>query len=311
MKIVVTGGAGFIGSHICEALHLENDVHVIDNLRSGYKKNLDGLDITFHENDIRNPEILDEILPGTETVFHLAALISVPESMEEPAECISINTFGTVNLLEACKRHKVKNIVLSSSAAIYGDNPDVPKKETMLPEPRSPYGITKLDGEYYFDLYRREYNMNAVCCRYFNVFGPRQDPSSQYAAAVPIFISNALQNRDIKIYGDGLQTRDFIFVKDIAAANNFLAENGIKDNSLPLCNVFNVGYGKSITINDLAEKCIEITGSSSKIIYMPERPGDVKHSLADNSRLKQSGCNLNSDMNTGLEKTIDYFSSKI
>ena len=205
------------------------------------------------------------------------------------------------DLFHFAARAKVKKVVLSSSAAIYGDNPVTPKVETMLPEPKSPYAITKLDGEYYCKMFADEGRVPTACLRYFNVFGPRQDPKSQYAAAVPIFIDRAVKNEPITIFGDGEQTRDFVFVKDIVAANVFFATQSKSTG------VFNVAYGRRITINDLARTICRLTGSRSEIKYLPERPGDVKHSLASIEKLKATGFTPTSDFSTGLEKTIQFF----
>ena len=212
-KIVVTGGCGFIGSHIVtEAVSRGLEVTIIDNLHTGKKSNvasfIESKQVKWVNASIMNKEVLNAELKNAQNVFHLAALISVPESMEKPHDYVDINVQGTLNVLEACKHNQVESITLSSSAAIYGDNPNIPKVEEMLPEPKSPYAVTKLDGEYYFDLYTREHGIRATALRYFNVFGPRQDPKSQYAAAMPIFISKSVKNEPIVIYGDGNQTSD-------------------------------------------------------------------------------------------------------
>ncbi len=304
-KCVVTGGAGFIGSHIVEMLCARGDeVVVYDNLKSGYLHNIQPF-ITQHDVEMIHGDIMDrdhmvEVFAGATSVFHLGALISVPESMAKPVDYVTINAIGSLNVLEACRLAKVKNVVLSSSAAIYGNNPTIPKVETMIPEPLSPYAVTKLDGEYYFQMYRAQYGLNAVALRYFNVFGPRQDPKSQYAAAVPIFIDKALKNEDITIFGDGEQTRDFIYVKDIAQGNLLAAEKG--------GDVFNVAWGQRITVNDLAKTIIKLTHSTSAIVYLPERAGDIKHSMADNQKIvKKLGFAATSTLESGLRDTIAYF----
>jgi UDP-glucose 4-epimerase len=304
MKILVTGGAGFIGSHIVEHFQGKADVRVLDNLRSGYLKNLEGLDHEFIEGSITDRAAVRAALGGVDYVFHMAAMISVPESMQKPVECVEINTTGTLIVLEEAAKAGVKKLCFSSSAANYGDNPTVPKLETMLPEPKSPYAITKLDGEYYCDMFSREGKIKTGVMRYFNVFGPRQDPGSAYAAAVPIFIDKAVKNETITIFGDGEQTRDFIYVKDIVAANVFLAMNDTPPG------FFNVAYGGRLTINDLAKKIIELTGSSSKIDYAPERAGDVKHSMASVDKIKAAGFVPASSFDEGLEATIKFFRSK-
>jgi UDP-glucose 4-epimerase len=300
MNILVTGGAGFIGSHIVEHFHRDHRVTVLDSLRSGYRKNVDPFDVDFVEGSVTDEGLVDKVTEGVDYVFHLAALVSVPESMEKPGETVRINTIGILNVLEAARRHGVKKVVLSSSAAIYGDNPKVPKIEDMLPEPKSPYAVTKLDGEYYLKMFHQEYGLETVSLRYFNVFGPRQDPKSQYAAAIPIFMARALRNEDLTIFGDGEQTRDFIFVKDVVKANVLATTPGVTG-------LYNVARGEKITINDLARRIIEMTGSSSKIVYTSERPGDVKHSLADTARIRSLGFVPSASREEGLSETVAYF----
>jgi UDP-glucose 4-epimerase len=304
MKILVTGGAGFIGSHIVEHFQGKATVRVLDNLRSGFKHNLAGLECEFIEASILDREAVRRATTGVDYVFHLAAMISVPESMSKPIECDEINTQGTLVVLEEAAKARVKKLILSSSAAIYGDNPVVPKVETMLPEPKSPYAVTKLDGEYYCGMFTAEKRLQTACLRYFNVFGPRQDPKSQYAAAVPIFIDRALKNEPITIYGDGGQTRDFIYVKDIAAANAFFATQS------PASGVFNVAYGRKITINDLCREICQLTGSKSLIKHAPERAGDVKHSMAEIEKLRSAGFAPQGNLAAGLKETAEFFRSK-
>ncbi len=304
MKIVITGGAGFIGSHLAEYWSNQGaEVHIIDSLRSGFEKNIKEFsNVVFHKGSIVNKELTLEVLKNTDYVFNLAALVSVPESLEKPEECIDINVKGLLNILDAAKVHKVKKVVHSSSAAIYGDDPRLPKDISMRPKPQTPYGITKLDGEYYLQMYFEQYGLPTTSLRYFNVFGPRQDPKSQYAAAIPIFVFKALKNEPITIYGDGEQTRDFVYVKDVVKANVLAAENE------KVTGVFNVANEKAITINELAKLIIKTTNSKSKIIYEDERPGDIKHSLAS---IKETRENLNFepsyDLISSLETTIKYF----
>lgn len=200
MKILVTGGAGFIGSHIVE--HYQDkaeEIRVLDNLRTGYLKNLDGLKHTFIEGSICDRELVRQAVQGVDYIFHMAALVSVPESMSKIGECIDINVNGLLNVLEEASAAGVKKIVLASSAAIYGDNPTVPKLETMYPEPKSPYAITKLDGEYYLNMFRAEGKVNTAAVRFFNVFGPRQDPKGAYAAAVPISLKSRQGRRHHRV----------------------------------------------------------------------------------------------------------------
>jgi UDP-glucose 4-epimerase len=301
MRILVTGGAGFIGSHIVEHFQGQADVRVLDNLRSGFKHNLAGLKADFIEASILDRDAVRHALEGADYVFHLAAMVSVPESVQQPIQCNEVNTEGTLILLEEAARAKVKKLVFSSSAAIYGNNPASPKFETMLPEPKSPYAITKLDGEFYCKMFTDERGLSAVCLRYFNVFGPRQDPKSQYAAAVPIFISRALKNEPLTIYGDGEQTRDFVYVKDIAAANAFFATQSTATG------VFNVACGQRMTINHLAKTVIRLTDSRSEISYSAIRAGDVKHSMASIDKLRGCGFAPATGVADGLDATIAFF----
>ena len=303
-KVVVTGGAGFIGSHIVEHwINAGAEVHIIDNLRSGFLSNVQLFpQAIFHQVSITEREKVFKILENVDYVHHLAAMISVPESVDKPQECVEININGLLNVLDACKENGVKKIVFSSSAAIYGENPESPKRTDMRPQPKSPYGITKLDGEYYLQMYTEQYGLGAVSLRYFNVFGPRQDPKSQYAAAVPIFIEKAIQNEPITIYGDGEQTRDFIFVKDVVKANVLAATNDSVNG------VFNVALGKASSINEIAKGIISLTNSKSRIVYQPERKGDIKHSLADvENTISALSFTFDFTLQQGLDETVSFF----
>ncbi|MDD3703915.1 MAG: NAD-dependent epimerase/dehydratase family protein [Lentisphaerae bacterium] len=303
MRVLITGGAGFIGSHLAEHFQGRAEVRILDNLRSGHRENLDGLKVEFIEGDICDRATVKGAMRDVDYVFHLAAMISVPESMFKPIECAEINVKGLLIVLEEAAAAGVRKLCFSTSAAIYGDNPVMPKHEGMLPEPKSPYAITKLDGEYYCGMFTATGKLQTACLRYFNVFGPRQDPKSAYAAAVPIFISKAVSGEDICIYGDGEQTRDFIYVKDIVAANVHMATD-------EYTGVYNVAYGGKITINDLVNKIKTLTGSQSNVKYLEERPGDVKHSMASVEKLKTTGFVPTSDFDQGLAATIEYFSNK-
>ena len=305
MRILVTGGAGFIGSHIVEHFQGKAEVRVLDNLRSGFTHNLAGLQHEFIKASILDRDVVRAAVQGVDYIFHLAAMISVPESMAKPIECDELNTRGTLVVLEEAARAGVKKLVLSSSAAIYGDNPVVPKVETMFPEPKSPYAITKLDGEYYCRMFTDEKRIQTACLRYFNVFGPRQDPKSQYAAAVPIFIHRALKAEPITIYGDGEQTRDFIYVKDIAAANAYFATQS------PATGVCNVAYGTKITINDLAATICRLTDSRAEIKHAAERAGDVKHSMAAVEKLRAAGFQPTGNLAEGLAATVKFFQGRV
>jgi UDP-glucose 4-epimerase len=305
MKILVTGGCGFIGSHIVE--HYQGratEIRVLDNLRTGYRNNLDGFDCVFIEGSVTDRQLVRTAMKGVDLVFHLAALVSVPESMAKPGECVDINVHGLLNVLEEASSAAVRKLVFASSAAVYGDNPVVPKVETMLPEPMSPYAITKLDGEYYLDLFQREGRLETAALRFFNVFGPRQDPKGAYAAAVPIFIEMAVRGEDLTVFGDGTQTRDFIYVKDIVGALAFAAETPA------VTGVFNAGYGQQITINDLAAQIIAQAATSSIIHHAPERPGDVKHSRASADKLLTAGWMPDHTLEQGLTHTFEFFKDR-
>jgi len=302
MKILITGGSGFIGSHIVE--HYQNiaeEIRVLDNLRTGFRKNLAGLKHTFIEGSITDRDLVRKAVEGVDYIFHLAALVSVPESMAKPGECVDINVHGLLKVLEEASAAGVKKLVFASSAAVYGDNPTVPKLESMIPEPKSPYAITKLDGEYYLGMFQREGRLETAALRFFNVFGPRQDPKGAYAAAVPIFIEKAVNNEDITVFGDGGQTRDFIYVKDIVGALAFAAETA------GVTGVFNAGYGSQITINDLADGLIRAAGSTSTVIHAPERAGDVRHSRASADKLRAAGWIPQHSLEEGLARTLEFF----
>lgn len=306
ISVLITGGAGFIGSHIAEHFAQRGaEVRVLDNLRSGFTRNLDGLACRFIEGSVTDRAAVKEAVRGVDYVFHLAAMVSVPESMHKPIECVEINTQGTLVVLEEAARAGVKKLCLSSSAATYGDNPVLPKVETMLPEPKSPYAVTKLDGEYYCRMFAEEGWLKTGSMRYFNVFGPRQDPKSQYAAAVPIFIEKALKHEPITIFGDGGQTRDFVYVKDVVAANVFVAERP------DVTGVYNVAYGNSVTIKALAEMIIELTSSRSILEFAPPRAGDVRDSMADVSRIRSAGFTPVADFQSGLRQTIQFFRERL
>jgi UDP-glucose 4-epimerase len=304
MKVLITGGAGFIGSHIVEHFQGRAQVRVLDNMRSGHLRNLAGLDCELIEGSILDRDLVRRAVRDVDYIFHLAAMVSVPESMARPVECNEINAQGTLIVLEEAAKSGVKKAILSSSAAIYGDNPITPKVETMVPEPKSPYAITKLDGEYYCKMFSTEGRLQTASLRYFNVFGPRQDPASQYAAAVPIFIDRAVKQLPITIHGDGEQTRDFIYVKDVVAANVFFALQSRETG------VFNVACGRRITIKELAHNICHQVGSESRIEHRPERPGDVKHSLASIERLRSAGFTPACNTEVGLAATIEFFRGK-
>jgi UDP-glucose 4-epimerase len=300
-RVLITGGAGFIGSHLVRYFAGQAEVTVLDDLRSGYARNLDAVDCRFVRGSILDAKALGEAMAGAEEVYHLAAMISVPESVAKPAECAELNTEGTRCVLDAAVAAGARKVVLASSAAIYGDNPTVPKLESMSPEPKSPYAETKLAGERLLEAYRQSHGLGTTSLRFFNVFGPRQDPRSAYAAAVPIFIAKALRDEPIGIHGDGGQTRDFVHVTDIVGA---LAYAGA---SADMAGTFNVGYGRSQSILELAQEILRLTGSKSRIEHLPPRDGDVRHSLASTERLLAAGWKPASSVSAGLAETVEYF----
>jgi UDP-glucose 4-epimerase len=300
-RVLITGGAGFIGSHLARHFAACGDVTVLDDLRSGHARNLDGTACRFVRGSILDDAALREAMTGAEEVYHLAAMVSVPESVAKPAECAELNTDGTRRVLAAASAAGARKVVLASSAAIYGDNPTVPKLEAMPPEPKSPYAETKLAGERLLEEYRRSHGLGTTSLRFFNVFGPRQDPKSAYAAAVPIFIAKALRDEPIGIHGDGGQTRDFVHVTDVVGA---LAYAGA---SAEMHGTYNVGYGRSQSILELAQEILRLTGSKSRIEHLPTRAGDVRHSLASTARLLAAGWQPRSSVSAGLAETVEYF----
>jgi UDP-glucose 4-epimerase len=276
-------------------------VRVLDNLRCGFKGNLSGLDCQLIVGSILDRDLVREAMKGVDFVFHLAAMVSVQESVQKPNECAEINAWGTAIVLEEAARARVKKLIFSSSAAIYGDNPTIPKIESMPAQPKSPYATSKYEGERHCRSFTDEGRLATVSLRYFNVFGPHQDPRSEYTAAVPAFIEKAIRNEPITIFGDGRQTRDFIYVKDVVAANAFFA---LKSQAT---GVFNVACGRQITITDLALTIRNLAKSSSTIEYSAVRPGDVKHSVAGVDKTRRAGFRPVCDLAGGLRATIEFF----
>lgn len=302
MRILVTGGAGFIGSHVVEHFHRDHEVTVLDDLRTGHLRNLEGLRHRMVTGSILDERALADASRGVDVVFHLAAMVSVPESVSRPDECAALNVTGTARVLSAARKEGASKVVLASSAAVYGDNPTVPKVETMTPEPKSPYAATKLEGERLMDA-AVDATLSTASLRFFNVFGPRQDPGSAYAAAVPIFIRKALRGEAITVFGDGGQTRDFVYVKDIVGALVHVASDP------RVTGTYNVGYGASMTISDLAREILRLTGSSSSLTHLPVRPGDVRHSLASADKLRATGWRPAHALSEGLVRTVEWYRS--
>jgi UDP-glucose 4-epimerase len=306
MKILITGGAGFIGSHIVELYQdRAEEIRVLDNLRTGNRHNLKNLKHIFIEGSVTDRELVKKAVQGVDYIFHLAAMVSAPESMENPLDCMNINVNGLLNVLIEAKEAKVKKIVLASSAAIYGNNPTLPKNEDMVPEPASFYAISKFNGECILNIFQNESQMETAAIRIFNVFGPRQNPNGIYANAIPSFIQKILKNENVIIFGDGNQTRDFIYVKDVASAFSFVAETS------GMLGVFNVGYGEQTTINEFIDKLINSVGSSSKKIFNFERPGDVVHSCANPEKLQAAGWKPTYTLHEGLDITLNYFMNNV
>jgi nucleoside-diphosphate-sugar epimerase len=281
-KCLVTGGAGFIGSNLVEHLvGASVQVKVLDNLSSGFLQNLESFreHIDFKEGDVRNMATLEEIMSEVEVVFHQAALVSVPQSIENPIETAMVNDLGTLNVLEAARRSGVKRVVFASSCAVYGDLPQLPKKEEMDTKPLSPYAASKLHGETHARLYGDLYGLETVCLRYFNVYGPRQDPSSPYSGVISIFMDKAARGEPPTIYGDGEQYRDFVYVFDVVQANLLAAH---QENISGM--VINVGTGKSVTVNSLWKNIAELAGVQGEPQRANFRPGDIRQSVAEISR---------------------------
>jgi UDP-glucose 4-epimerase len=307
-RALVTGGAGFIGSHLVQELVNRGvAVRVLDNLASGSVENLEGCskNIEFQEGDIRNAVACRNACRGVDTVFHLAALVSVPQSVADPVQSDAINIGGTLNLLLAARDYQVKRFVFSSSSAIYGDTDILPTHERVLPMPASPYGVHKLTGEHYARCFTRLYGLEAVCLRYFNVYGPRQNPRSEYAAVIPKFLTRLLAGQAPTVFGDGAQTRDFCSVRDVAAAN-LLAEE--TTNPEAVGGVCNIASGKRISLNALLDLMRTVTGTDIPASYEAARPGDILHSGAEIQRARDLlGFAPKVELADGLRETMEYY----
>jgi UDP-glucose 4-epimerase len=279
---LVTGGAGFIGAHIAETLFRRGDcVRVLDNFSTGKRANLAQLpEVEVIEGDIRDTDVIGQAMAGVDYVIHQAALVSVTQSMADPSTTHAVNATGTLNLLTAAREAGVKRFVLASTCAVYGDNGDLPLKETSAPRPLSPYAASKLIGEVYCQLYHRAFGVPAVCLRYFNVYGPRQDPNGEYAAVIPKFLQRIKQGLPPTIYGDGLQTRDFVYVSDIVRANLLACELEEAAGQ-----VFNVAGGRAVSLLELAAALNELCQTHFTPRLEPARAGDIRHSRGDGTRL--------------------------
>ncbi|MBD3376113.1 NAD-dependent epimerase/dehydratase family protein [candidate division KSB1 bacterium] len=308
---LVTGGAGFIGSNIVQALlNQKHDVRVLDNFATGKRDNLapfrDRIDLI--EGDIRSYHLVRAAVEGVDYILHQAALPSVPRSIKDPITSNEVNVAGTLNLLEAAHHVGVKRLVIASSSSIYGDLETLPKTEDMLPKPLSPYAVSKLAAEKYCGVFTQLYGLETVALRYFNVFGPRQDPTSQYSAVIPKFVTAMLQGKSPMIYGDGEQSRDFTFVENVVHAN-LLACHPTPDTA---GNVFNVATGKRISLNMLVDLLNEILGSDIEPQYLDPRPGDVKHSLANIGKAQQFlDYQVKVDFKTGLQHVVEWMKTQM
>ncbi|HEU4797204.1 MAG TPA: SDR family oxidoreductase [Pyrinomonadaceae bacterium] len=306
-KVVVTGGAGFIGSHIAAALSASGaSVRVLDDLSTGHRENLDeiGGDIDFINGSVADQDLLLKAFEDVELIFHEAAIPSVPRSVEAPRETHIASVDGTFSLLLAARDRKVRRVVYAASSSAYGDQPTLPKSEQMPPDPLSPYAVAKLVGEYYCTVFTRVYGLETVALRYFNVFGPRQDPGSQYSGVVSRFLSALFENQRPVIYGDGEQSRDFTYIDNVVAANLSAANAAGASGK-----VINVANGERVTLNELLAVLKELTGKQDVTAeYLEPRVGDVRHSLADIS-LARELLNYESkvDLREGLKRTIDWW----
>ena len=305
-KALVTGGAGFIGSHLVEALCKAGcEVAVLDNLSGGQLSNLDPMkaDISFYQNDIRQLEALIDAAKCCDVIFHLAAVVAVQQTIDDPLDSTMINDIGTLNVLEAARKMNVPRVVLASSCAVYGDDPRLPKDESMTPMPSSPYAVHKLSAEHYLRVYGELFGLKNASLRFFNVFGPRQDPSSPYSGVISIFMSKATLHQAPVIYGDGNQTRDFVFVKDVVRALLLAAQTDQKTGA-----VYNIGSGSRITINRLWELIAALSGEQSKPEYKPARAGDILHSVGNIDKARSMlGFRNDFSMEQGLELTLGWY----
>ena len=305
-RCLVTGGAGFIGSHIVRGLlNAGHSVRVLDNLCTGHRDNLEDVSdrIEFVEGDVTDPIACKEALSGVERVFHQAALASVPLSLERPLDTHSACATGTLNMLNESVKAKVRKFVYAASSSAYGDQPTSSKRESDLPMPLSPYAVAKLCGEFYCQSYFHSFGLETVGLRYFNVFGPRQDPDSPYSAVIPIFVSRILSGQSAIVYGDGLQSRDFTFVSNVVHGNLLAAERPNIGGR-----VFNLADGRQTTLNQLLKLLGQMLGIAPKVDYQPARVGDVRESLADISLARRLlGYEPKFNLEEGLKQTIEYY----
>jgi UDP-glucose 4-epimerase len=305
MRALVTGGGGFIGGHLVSRLLREgHDVRVLDNFATGRRENLAEVegDVDIVEGDIQSYERAHTAVRGCELVFHQAALPSVPRSVQDPLTSNASNVIGTLNVLLAARDSGVRRVVFASSSSIYGANQELPKREHQSALPISPYAVAKQAGESYCRAFSTVYGLETVALRYFNVFGPRQDPRSEYAAVIPKFITALMAGRPPVVYGDGEQTRDFTYVDNVVQANLLAAQaEGVAGR------LYNVATGRRVSLNELVRRLRELIGSEVDAVHAPSRPGDVRDSLADVSRAEDElGYDPEVDLDEGLRRTIEF-----
>ncbi len=309
MKYLVTGGAGFIGSNLATRLVEEgHNVRILDNFSSGRAENLSEIidRVEVIEGDIRDYWTVGQAVKGIDYILHQAALPSVPRSVNNPLTSNAVNIDGTLNVLENARQAGVKKLVMASSSSVYGESEVLPKHEGMTPSPLSPYAITKVTNEYYCKVYWELYRFPTACLRYFNIFGPRQDPGSEYAAVIPKFITALLTGKQPVVYGDGEQSRDFTYIDNCVQANML----AISDERI-VGDVYNVACGSRFTLNQLLDQLRDIIGVQTEAIYDPPRPGDIKHSYAAIDKLKAFGFDPKVDFEEGLRKTVEFFSGAV
>lgn len=306
MRYLITGGAGFIGSNIAyRLLEIGDEVRILDNFSTGRRINIDTIEdkIEIIDGDIRDYWTVREAVNDVDYILHQAALPSVPRSVSNPLTSNAVNIDGTINILEAAKQAGVKRVVMASSSSVYGDTPKLPKSEDMATDPLSPYAVTKLTCEKYCKVFYELYRLETVCLRYFNIFGPRQDPNSEYAAVIPKFILSMLRGEAPEVYGDGEQSRDFTFINNAVEANLLAttAENAVG-------NYYNIACGARFTLNDLLEMLRKIIGCDIQAKYTASRQGDILHSYADISRaVEDMNYDPKVDFSNGLKQTVKWF----
>ena len=301
---LITGGAGFIGSQVARVLiEKGHAVRILDNLSSGFLHNLDGLDVEFIEGDITDISTVQSAVKDCDKVVHLAAKVSVPESIQDPVGYDYTNVYGTTVVFESARQAGVSRVVYASSSAVYGSTPTLPKQEHHQPQPESPYAVAKLCNEHYGRIYSSTLGVECIGLRFFNVYGPRQDPNGAYAAAIPTFITQANNNKDISLHNGGAQSRDFIFVRDVAdAILHSLAAPKIAGE------VFNIGNGDGTTILELAQLITQLTHSHSTLTTTPNRPGDILHSCSDISKAKRMlNWHPKITLEDGLKTTVSFY----